>query len=263
MTEILEQKPKRKTVGGYFDERIDSPHNLTGTENEYLQNVSEYNKNIPHNLFLVCGDPSLEIQAQVINQIGGQTLPVNSWENVHRWLLDLVIACQKKLNRNKTMVFIDCNPSFSAYTELAMTAAERLIVPCSSDGSSARAVTNIGALLYGIGEEQYKEVSFKSKSDKFGMALPVIHSVLLNRSTQYSKKASQAFTAMFDEIKKRIKAIQKIAPSHFVAGGQNSSIYQTRIQSLLSVLILDFRYMLCAPSNILSITQTLRSIEGH
>ena len=118
------------------------------------------------------------------------------------------------------MVFIDCNPSFSAYTELAMMAADRLIIPCSSDGSSARAVTNIGALLYGVGEGPYKGVSFKSKSDKFSMALPIIHSVLLNRSTQYNMKASKAFQAMFNEIKERVKALRQAEPGYFVTGNE-------------------------------------------
>ena len=99
-----------------------------------------------------------------------------------------------------------------------MMAAERLIVPCSSDGSSARAITNIGALLYGIGDGPYEGVSFKSKSDEFSMALPMIHSVLLNRSTQYNKKASKAFTAMFDEIKSRVASLREKKPEHFVGG---------------------------------------------
>ena len=37
------------------------------------------------------------------------------------------------------------------------------------------------------------------------MPVPLMHSVLLNRSTLYDKKASKAFGAMFDEIKKRVK----------------------------------------------------------
>ena len=51
------------------------------------------------------------------------------------------------------------------------------------------------------------------------MALPVIHSVLLNRSTLYNKKASKAFGAMFDEIKKRTKRLQKTDPSIFFGNG--------------------------------------------
>jgi cellulose biosynthesis protein BcsQ len=56
----------RKTVGGYFDARISSPHLTTGTEADYLLNAHANNKNLPKNLWLIAGDPSLELQAQVI-----------------------------------------------------------------------------------------------------------------------------------------------------------------------------------------------------
>jgi cellulose biosynthesis protein BcsQ len=209
----------RQTVGGYFDTRISSPHLQTGEEANYLLNAYANNKNLPKNLWLIAGDPSLELQAQVIAQIGGQTLPQDSWKNVRNWLKDLVLASIDKLGDEETVtVFIDCNPSFAAYTELAMVAAERLIVPCSSDGSSARAIDNIGALLYGIGvSTAYSGVAFKGKADHFKMGLPVIHSVLLNRSTLYSDRASKAFGAMFDEIKKRTRKLQKADPSIFSA----------------------------------------------
>lgn len=212
----------RKTVGGYFDSRIASPHKETGSESSYLINAHQQNKHLPKNLWLIAGDPSLELQAQVISQIGGQTLPQDSWKNVHNWLKDLIAACVSKLGKpSEVAVFIDCNPSFAAYTELAMIASERLIVPCSSDGSSARAIDNIGALLYGLGVSgAYKGVDFKAKTEKFGMPLPLIHSVLLNRSTLYSKKASKAFGAMFDEIKRRTKKLQKVDPSIFVGGSK-------------------------------------------
>jgi chromosome partitioning protein len=207
----------RKTVGGYFDTRISSPHLQTGHESTYLLNARSHNAHLPKNLWLIAGDPSLELQAQVIAQIGGQTLPQDSWKNVRNWLKDLVVASVKKLGDEDTVtVFIDCNPSFAAYTELAMLAADRLIVPCSSDGSSARAIDNIGALLYGIGvSAAYSGAAFKGKTDSFKMDLPTIHSVLLNRSTLYSDRASKAFGAMFDEIKKRTKKLQKSNPSIF------------------------------------------------
>jgi len=212
--------PNRATIGGYFDARIASPHKQIGTESQYLVPAKKFNPNLPDNLSLIVGDPSLELQAQVISQIGGQTLPQDSWKNVRSWLLDLIIACTAKVGTPETVkVFIDCNPSFAAYTELAMIASERLIVPCSSDGSSARAIDNIGALLYGLGgSNAYSGVGFKAQTQKFSMPLPLIHSVLLNRSTLYSEKASKAFGAMFDEIKRRTRALQKLDPAIFVTG---------------------------------------------
>jgi cellulose biosynthesis protein BcsQ len=218
LEKLLSDK-NRKTIGGYFDARIDSPQKRTGTEDSYPLRAHDYNSHITRNLWVIAGDPSLELQAQVISQIGGQTLPQDSWKNVRNWLKDLVAASIAKIGTEETVtVFIDCNPSFAAYTELAMMSAERLIIPCSSDGSSARAIDNIGALLYGIGVgNTYSDVDFKAMAKKFDMPLPLIHSVLLNRSTLYSKKASKAFGAMFEEIKRRARKLQKADASRFVS----------------------------------------------
>lgn len=218
LAKLLADGASRKTIGGYFDSRITSPHAPTGSETSYLLSAHDRNNRMPFNLWLLTGDPSLEIQAQVINQISGQTLPEDAWKNVYSWLLDLVTKCAAKLGRD-TIVLIDCNPSFSAYSELVMVAAERLIVPCSSDGSSARAINNIGALLYGLDtSSSHVSVGFHSKARNFSMPLPVIHSVILNRSTQYNKKASKAFGAMFDAIKERVHSLRSIGPENFVSG---------------------------------------------
>ncbi len=68
-------KVDRKTIGGYFDSRIAQPHVITGNETGFGVRPSDYNHKIPANLFLVVGDPSLEVQAEAINQIANQSLP--------------------------------------------------------------------------------------------------------------------------------------------------------------------------------------------
>ena len=209
----------RKTIGGYFDSRINSPHSKTGKELDYLLDARLMNGNLPRGVYLVGGDPSLELQAQVINQMSSQTLPVESWKNVHSWLADLVDECKRHLGPD-TIVFIDCNPSFSAYTELSMISADALIVPCSSDGSSARAIDNVGALLYGVmSGTKYGTATFSSRAHNWRITLPYVHSVVLNRSTQYNKKTSKAFSAMFDEIKRRVDELKKNAVSNFPSNG--------------------------------------------
>nr|VFK30440.1 MAG: AAA domain-containing protein [Candidatus Kentron sp. MB]VFK34427.1 MAG: AAA domain-containing protein [Candidatus Kentron sp. MB]VFK76698.1 MAG: AAA domain-containing protein [Candidatus Kentron sp. MB] len=222
LAEILAKGKGRKTIGGYFDLRIESPHHISGSETEFLLRLEEYNSELPKNLYLICGDPSLEIQAQVISQIGGQMLPANAWKNVRSWLHDLLNACSRKLGHETTMTIIDCNPSFPAYTELAMVASDRLIIPCSSDGSSARAIDNVAALLYGFNvSDAYKTVAFLTKTGQFGIGLPLIHVVILNRSTQYNtqynKEASKAFGAMFEQIKKNVLSFQERDSSRFVS----------------------------------------------
>lgn len=213
----LLNQPKRQTIGGYFDERVASPQKSPKTDINYLINPfnSRYNTELPKNIFLVAGDPSLELQAQAINQISAQTLPEDSWKNVHRWVIDLIDDIKVKLGTD-TMFFIDCNPSFASYTELAILASERLIVPCSADGSSARAIDNIGRLVYGVNvPSQYKKANFFQNATMAGFKLPEIHVVSLNRSTQYGEKASKGFSAMFDEIKRRTDTLKKTSEVPF------------------------------------------------
>jgi chromosome partitioning protein len=95
---------ERKTIGAYFDTRINSPHTKTGGETSFLLDAHTLNPNLPRGIYLIPGDPSLEIQAQVINQISGQALPTDSWKNVHRWLADIVDECCVKLG-------VDLRPS--------------------------------------------------------------------------------------------------------------------------------------------------------
>ena len=204
----------QQTVGSYINLRIESPHKIVGRETDFFINVCKYNNHIPNNVYLIAGDPQLEIQAQVMNQISSQTLPDNSWKNVHSWLFDLIKAGEGKYG--DTTTFIDCNPSFSAYTEISLLVARQIIIPCSSDGSSARAIDNVSALVYGHNlSPQLESASFSKKAEKFGMSLPIIHSVLLNRSTQYDKKASKAFGAMFEEIKKRVDNFKSSYDNYF------------------------------------------------
>ena len=214
--EKLLSTAKRHTVGGYFDERISSPHKTSGNETSYLIKASDANDNLDENVYLIAGDPSLEIQAEAMNQIAAQTLPADSWPNVHQWLKDLLAAI--KTRHDNAVFFIDCNPSFSAYTELAIIAADRLIVPCTADGSSARAISNIGQLIYGINvPAAYASVAFSKRAGAHKLSLPLIHSVPLNRSTQYEQKASKAFSAMYDEIKSRVQKLYMANPSTFSA----------------------------------------------
>lgn len=203
LSTLLQGASPRQTIGGYFDTRIAQPHSSTGNETSFPIQVHKHNALIPANLYLIAGDPALEVQAEAINQIASQSLPQNSWENVHSWLADLCAAIESK--SKDPVFFIDCNPSFAAYTELSIVAADDLIIPCSADGSSARAIDNIGQLVYGHGvPPQYQGAMFSSRLQQASIPAPSIKLVIFNRSTQYNSKASAAFGAMFDDIKARV-----------------------------------------------------------
>lgn len=195
-----------RTIGGYFDARIRSPHQQTGSELSYAIKPSESNEKIPQNISLIAGDPSLELQIQTVNAIATQTLPDGAWANVHSWIKDLQKAIENHCSGRKLVFFIDCNPSFSSYTEQAILAADRLIVPCTPDGSSARAIGNLARLVYGYrAPQRYTEGSFHSKARQANMAIPKIHLVLLNKASAFSSQPAKAFQAMLNQVKKRFK----------------------------------------------------------
>jgi len=71
--------------------------------------------------------------------------------------------------------FIDYNPSFATYTAQSVVASDRLIVACTADASSARAIDSIGKLLYGVNMPQkYTKTNFHYKASNAGINIPKI-----------------------------------------------------------------------------------------
>lgn len=73
-----EHPNKSKTIGGYYSQRINRPHEKMGTEKDFLIQVKEFNGNAPENLHLIAGDSSLEMQVKTIDQIAAQGLLLES-----------------------------------------------------------------------------------------------------------------------------------------------------------------------------------------
>ena len=215
LQKLFEQHPAR-TIGGYYHQRILQPHGKTGTETDFLLRVQESNPRAPDNLYLVAGDPSLELQVRTINNIAVQDIPPGAWRNVHSWVVDLQRAAATRFGEGRCAFFIDCNPSFSACTEQALLASERLIVPCTADGSSARAIHNVGQLVYGHGvPPEYREASFSARAKTFSMTLPRLHLVAMNRSTTCRSRPARAFEKMFDNIRDTVRSQGRALPDSF------------------------------------------------
>ncbi len=205
LSELIE---KDKTVAAYFRQRIQvKPYQPMNNEKSYAIRVSEHNQHIPENLHLISGDPELELQIPTINSLAGQAMPENAWIAVHQWVTNLIEGCQGHLGQD-TVFFIDCNPSFSAYTELALVAAERLIVPCSPDGSSARAIFNVARLVYGHNlQTKYKQLRFSAKMDESNAIPPRMHLFVMNRATMYAGDMARAFDAMAQELNEKVQQL--------------------------------------------------------
>ena len=212
--ENLSSQTPRRTISGYMEDRIRSPYVNPCTGSTYLTQVRDFNQAVPANLFLITGDEQLEIQASRVLAATNPG-PTDAWRIVHTWINDLIEDVQQSWDAVDTTVFLDCNPSFTIYTELAMSAADRLIIPFSADGSSRRAVRAVLALIYGITRQAGAQQSqFYLNSQQYRLPVPRIYCYVGNRMTQYLTSA-RAFKAVVTEIGDEIWAVWRSSPNVF------------------------------------------------
>jgi hypothetical protein len=127
------------------------------------------------------------------------TPSVQPWVWVHTVIRNFIQNLSARYNNKDWMVFIDTNPSFSIYTELAISAADRLITPVNADDSSRVATNAMFILLHGQNPPHpiYGSWTFASQAYRYGLHIPKIHLIIGNRLTQYDGAAS-AFSALSD-----------------------------------------------------------------
>ena len=211
---ISNYSPK-KTISGYIEDRVRSPYVSTKTGASYVTHVATLNKSIPQNVYLIVGDEELEIQSSRVSN-ATRPGPGDAWRIVHSWIADLIEDVKFSWVDKASTVFIDCNPSFSIYTELALSASDRLIIPFSADGSSKRAVRAVLALLYGITRNPGTQQSeFFINSERFRLTQPEIYCYVGNRLTQANSSSARAFRSVVNAIGEEIWGVWKSKPSLF------------------------------------------------
>jgi len=115
------------------------------------------------------------------------------------------------------VLFIDCNPSFSLYTQIALAAIDKLILPVMADDSSRRAIQNAFSLIYGLKlpSDIYASYAFANKLVAVGRPLPKVHLIVKNRLTQYMGPAS-AYAAVLNSIDNDVMELMQSHPDIFV-----------------------------------------------
>ena len=111
---------------------------------------------------------------------------------------------------------MDCNPSFSLYTQIALATTDRIVLPVMADDSSRRAIQNAFSLIFGLKlpSEIYASYAFATKLKEAKRSLPKVHLIAKNRITQYMGSAS-AYAAVLDAIQKDIESLLKTNPDIF------------------------------------------------
>lgn len=204
-----------KTISHYL--KKSTQRGPTIEAKKFVTRVSEYNPQVPANLFLLCGDMKLELVGRHLEYLRrGFDAPDDSpWLNYTRSIQSFIEGSEGLVDGvsqgdAEWVVFIDTNPAFSVYTEIALAAARRLIIPINSDDFSVEAVRAMLDLVYGIhpqqGQEEhdeyfeaYRQYMFSSKATSYHLRLPKIHLLISNRVTVYGTRAATAFSAMGEE----------------------------------------------------------------
>jgi cellulose biosynthesis protein BcsQ len=224
--QLSQFKEKNRTIAGYIKERYERSRSMKlGNEIGFFVKAHEFNKNMPENLYLLPGDVDLDICSIIINY-WGLGPERDAWKKSRLLLKDLVDSFEMKeaANNRKKIFFIDCNPSFSNYTEMAILASSRVIVPCTADAASVRGIYNLFKLMYGISVEKKQKVeeddlflNFNRNSETHALLLPYVHLFILNRSRTNLKKAAKAFKSHVDKIHELASSVKKRHPNVFTS----------------------------------------------
>ncbi|HEY5536479.1 MAG TPA: ParA family protein [Ignavibacteria bacterium] len=217
------------TIGGYFQDRLSTPYNVpTINPALYTSNPSSMNNKIPVNIDLIAGDRIVELQSNSISALSITQIPgIDTYLKVIDWGNDLINASNQ--TNNYDAIFIDTNPSFAIYTQIALAATDRIIAPVMADDSSRRALTNIFSLVYGLNLPSaiYNTYAFNTKLANGGRPLPKIHLVVKNRLTQYMGPAS-AYASVLTSIDNDLNAVLATHPQYFTFTNLSDGLVDVR-----------------------------------
>ncbi|MFI5299736.1 MAG: ParA family protein, partial [Polyangiales bacterium] len=140
---------------------------------------------------------------------------LSPWRWVHE-VVRALIAEVANAHASDLVVFIDTNPAFSIYTEIAVASADYLIVPVNADDASRMATAAMFTLIWGAHPPHpiYGQYTFASQATLTGLARPVVHLVIGNRLTQHVGPAG-AFGAISDATVNELFAAYQSGPARF------------------------------------------------
>lgn len=163
---------------------------------------------------------------------------VQPWKwviEIFKKFIDNIADCQ-----DDWMVFVDTNPSFSIYTQMAVAAVNRLLTPINADDSSKTVASAMVALLHGTNPPHpiYGSWTFAEVAKQQKVRVPQIHLLIGNRLTEFEGPAT-AFAALSDAASKELYDIYKQNPSYFVNATKTISTKE-QFRNHYSIPLRDF-----------------------
>lgn len=192
----LQSQATRRNVVGFMDWLIKGNSGFTSLPTSYMTQVAQYNTHVTPNLHLIAGDSFLESQTLALNFQTMNPGNINAWKEYVTAIERLCALELQKSEYEDMTVFIDCNPSFSIYTQMALVSSTSLIVPMMADFSSLEGIKGILMLLYGkypsSAAQKYASnvITFNSQVKNFGLKLPTLYELPFNNFTVNAGVAS-------------------------------------------------------------------------
>ena len=192
-----------KTVSGVITTALCDPMLLTKSSTDSLEEffikVCDYNPRMPSNLYVLCGDESLESLVDWLGQEKGNKMgprrapPYFTVQTVLRSVMRML----PNVFERDVYGFIDTNPALTAYTQIAICASTKLVIPTLEDEFSAVALTTLMRRVYGAPgtaippamqqlvedsfEYKLKTPPFNTPNHPYEIPLPKIHMVITNK----------------------------------------------------------------------------------
>nr|WP_314422725.1 ParA family protein [uncultured Erwinia sp.] len=187
--QTLQAQQTRGNVVGFVDWLLKGNSSFNSIRRSFKVQASQYNPAITSNLYLIAGDSFLESLTLALSYAVINPANRNAWPEFMTAIRRLCSLEFDQQRYQKLVVFIDCNPSFSIYTQMALVSSDRLIIPMMADYSSLEGLKGISTLLYGIyptaASQTYAQnfVTFHSQIRQFNLTLPVMHRFIFNNFT--------------------------------------------------------------------------------
>lgn len=203
--QALQSAASRKNIVGFIDWLLKGNSGFTSINTTYSIQVSKHNAAIADNVNLIAGDNFLESLSLALNYALINPANVNAWPEYMSAIRRLCQHEHDQSGASATTVFIDCNPSFSVYTQMALLSSDRLVVPMMADFTSIEGIKGIFSMLYGqypsAAAQKYAAnvVTFDRQVKAFGLQPPVIYEFAFNNYTSRLGVAT-AFAALRGEL---------------------------------------------------------------
>lgn len=222
----LQSSATRRNIVGFVDWLLRGNSNFTKPNTSYKEQVSRHNSNIPSNLYLIAGDSFLESLSLALSYAVLNPANLQAWKEFMMAIKKLCSYEHDEDEYEKLTVFIDCNPSFSIYTQMGLVSSDYIIVPMMADYSSIEGIKGIFMMLYGqyptAALKKYADniITFHKQVNNFNLPLPVIYEVVFNNFTQ-NMGVANAFNAIKKDLVDFCYDLYKKFPNLFVSSSTN------------------------------------------